>query len=279
MNQDRRKIIWLASYPKSGNTWMRAFLANYLLNRPEGQTLPLAELQAMTLGDSNAGEISRIAGCDFRELKPQPLYAARLQYLEEIADYPEPTFVKTHMPNAAMFGVPIIPGNLSRCAIYIARNPLDVVISYADHNGTSIEKTAEKMADPGSMLGGDDRQIAQFLGPWSMHVRSWQAVDAFPVVYLRYEDLLDDPERGFTQVIQTIGAPVDRARLRDAIEVSSFGKLQASEAAEGFTERRSHQDRFFRSGAKGQWKEGLPTEIADRITADHREVMQDLGYL
>jgi hypothetical protein len=175
--------------------------------------------------------------------------------------------------------VPIIPGALTRCAIYIARNPLDVVISYADHNGSGIDLAARRLAERGHMVGGNEKQIKQFLGHWSMHIRSWQAASGFPVLYLRYEDLLDDPERSFARVIQTIGAPLDKERLRDSIEVTSLGKLQEREEADGFKERRPNQERFFRSGKKGQWREILPKAIADQVTADHSEVMRELGYL
>ena len=273
------KIMWVASYPKSGNTWMRAFLANYLISRPPGTTLPLAELQNMTMSDAGAIAIGKFTERDHLELSAHDLFATRLRYLEEIASRLTPTFVKTHMPNATMFEVPILPPELSRCAVYIVRNPLDVVISYSHHMTVDLEKAAEALAKPGNILGGNDKQIRQLVGNWSLHVRSWRSVDAVPVLQLRYEDMIDDPERCFTRVIESIGAPLDKARLHDAIEATSFDKLQAKEAAEGFNERAKKQERFFRAGKKNQWQDILPQPIIDKVISDHGEVMRELGYL
>lgn len=281
MKQGQRKIMWIASYPKSGNTWLRAFLANYLIQRQPGTPLPLTELQKMSIGDAGYEAIRKFAASDRDDLKVPEIFEARHRYMASIAAKPTPTFVKTHMPNAAMFGVPMIAGELSRCGIYVARNPLDVLISYADHMSVDLEKAASEMSDRNKVLGarGDERQIRQFLGDWSTHVRSWRAIDTFPVLVLRYEDMIDDPEGSFTQAIKTIGAPLDRGRLRDAINVTSFRTLQEREAVEGFAERVKNQERFFRSGTKDQWKQTLPQPIVDKVIADHGEVMRDLGYL
>jgi hypothetical protein len=279
MKMGSGKIMWVASYPKSGNTWMRAFLANYLINRPPGTPLPLTELQNMTMSDSGANAIGKFSERDHLELSAHDLFAARLRYLEEVAARPTPTFVKTHMPNATMFEVPILPPELSRCAVYLVRNPLDVVISYSHHMTMDLEKSAEAMAKPGNVIGGSEKQIRQFVGHWSLHVQSWRSVEAFPVLQLRYEDMIDDPERSFASVIESIGAPLDKARLQDAIEATSFEKLQAKEAAEGFNERGEKQERFFRAGKKNQWQDILPQPIVDKVMSDHGEVMRELGYL
>jgi len=280
MDQSKRKIMWVASFPKSGNTWTRAFLANYLINRPPGVTLPLGELQKMTLGDSGYKPISRHSTRPLEELAPKELYEARLRFLQEVASAPTPTFVKSHMPIADMFGVPMIPTELTRCAIYIVRNPLDVVISYSHHMNVDLERAAKGLANPNNTLGmKSNLQIRQFLGNWSMHVRSWQAAKDFPVVYMRYEEMLDDPVRSFGRMLEGVGAPVDQARLRDAVEVTNIRQLQKREEIDGFNERQGRETPFFRQGTKGQWREILPPHLIDKIKNDHGEVMRELGYL
>lgn len=274
-----RKIIWLASYPKSGNTWLRAFLANYLIRRPPGVALPLAELNKMTRGDADASAINRILGRDHLEADAAEVYAARQRMIERLAELPTPTLVKTHLPNSAMFGVPVIPPGLTRCAIYIVRNPLDLVISYADHMAMDLEAAARAIATPANSIGYNDLFIRQILGDWSMHVRSWQAARHFPVLFLRYEDILADPAGSFTRIIRHIGAPLNEAILRDTIAVTSFDSLRASEEAEGFAERLEWQEKFFRKGTKDQWQDALPPAIADKIRADHGQVMRQFGYL
>ena len=142
MDAGRKKLIWLASYPKSGNTWLRAFLANYLIRRPPGTPLPLAQLNRVTRGDADAPSVNRILGRDHRQATASEVYAARHRVLENYAAMPTPTLLKTHLPNGLMFGNPVIPPELTRCAIYVVRNPLDLVISYADHMGMDLETAA-----------------------------------------------------------------------------------------------------------------------------------------
>lgn len=273
------RLIWIASYPKSGNTWMRAFLANYLLDRGDGGAVPLLELVKVTAKDANVEGIGQFAERPLVELPPREVYLARQRYLESLAALPTPTLVKTHLPMGAMFDVPFIPGELTRCAIHIVRNPLDLVISYADHMGQSLEEAAEAIASHRTVLGFSDERIPQFLGNWSLHVRSWMEAEGFPLLRLRYEDILDDPVGSFTRALELIGAPVEQSRLERAVAASRFDKLRAQEAAEGFIERQDGQERFFRKGTKGHWRDELPPALAERIVAEHGEVMRALGYL
>lgn len=274
-----RNIIWIASYPKSGNTWLRAFLANYLLDRPDGEPLPLDQLSRMSHNDASSRAIGRIAGRDVTGLTPAGLWQARHAYLEEIANRPEPSFIKTHVARAEIGGIGLIPPDLTRSAVYIVRNPLDLAISFASHMSLSLEASAEALGDANQVLKMSDGQILQFIGDWSMHVRSWFSAEGFPVQVLRYEDMLDDPEKSFLSVLELIEAPVDRGRLLSAIDASSFRTLSGQEDRAGFDETIEGQDKFFARGTKGHWKDVLPPDIADRITARHSTVMKVLKYL
>lgn len=279
MSTDTKKIMWLASFPKSGNTWMRAFLANYLVEHDGDGPLPFKELVKISRGDSNIKDIARVSGSDPETLSLMETMRARAKYLAEVASRPTPTFLKTHSANIETDGLAIIPAELTKCAIYIVRNPLDMVLSYADHMNLSLEEAVKALADTRNRIGMNKKQVLQFMGHWSMHVRSWLGAEGFPAVILRYEDMLDDPEKSFTEVIKMIGAPLRPDKLAHAIEVTRFDSLSRLEKQDGFAERVDGQEKFFRKGTKGHWKDELPGEIVDQIIADHGKVMKFLKYI
>lgn len=273
----KRNLIWLASYPKSGNTWLRAFLTNYFIG---GEApIPLKDIGKLTESDCNAKRISEIAGQDHQGLDQATVYRARQTYLSGLALRSKPTLVKTHNARGDVSGIDVIPVNLSKAAIYLVRNPLDMLISYADHMGTSLEDAASNIANPRNIAPGSEKQTVHFLGSWSTHVHSWLGGEGIPTRILRYEDMLDRPEQSFLAALKTIGAPIDKTRLIRAIDASGFETLSRLETEQGFGERSAAQERFFRKGKKGQWKETLPGAIVDRIVADHGDVMRFLKYL
>ena len=279
MGLNRRKLVWLASYPKSGNTWLRIFLANYLLDNAMGGMHVFDKMKQLNLNDSSRKQIEELAERPLDELELGEVFKAREAYLLRLADQEKSTLIKTHQANAKFLGSAIIPPELTLCAIYVVRNPLDIVSSFADFMGMTVDDAAVRLNRNGYSMTLTERQTPQFLGTWSMHVRSWFASSDFPVQVLRYEDMLENPEQNFGSVIEAIRAPYDKNRLIRAIEASSFDKLVEQEDKAGFQERSEYQQRFFRSGKKDTWQERLPGPIVDKIREDHGEVMKFLKYL
>ena len=112
-----------------------------------------------------------------------------------------------------------------------------------------------------------------------MHVRSWTH-RAHPGLHvIRYEDLLDDPSKAFGGVARFLGLSPPPERLAKAIEFSSFGVLRAQEESVGFRERAEKQERFFREGKAGQWREVLTEAQVRRIVSRHRDQMARFGYV
>jgi len=282
----RKNIVWLASYPKSGNTWTRIFLANYLFNRTT--PMPINQVHRMGMGDSiekmyrmvAARSSSGFAGGNFDIADYRRTLSLRGKVLEGIVNNDaDVNFVKTHNHRAKAFGVELITPGLTRSAIYILRNPLDMVLSYARQYGHTQEFAAAAIGRPDNSITGANGTVAQFLGAWSDHVLSWTRCRAFPVLALRYEDMQADPDAAFTRVLEHIGVPPDPERVARAVQFSSFGELRKQEEATGFVERSPNSDRFFHSGGSGQWREELVPEAVERISADHAAVMREYGYL
>lgn len=273
-----RNIVWLASYPKSGNTWLRVFLANYFFNTD--RPIPINQLHRVALGDAHAGPYRIVAKGPIDPTDEARMLALRPAVLKAIAaNKADINLVKTHNQHTRVDGVQMFPASLTRLAVYIVRNPLDLVLSYADHYGLPVATAAEAISSPSNKVVAGAGNVAQYLGNWSDHVSTWTRTRDFPVLTLRYEDAKDDPKAPFLKMLRRMGVPVDDARLERAIRFSSFGELRKQEDQTGFVERSHHAERFFRSGESGKWRTELPEEVVERICARHGRVMKRFGYL
>ncbi|SEK30239.1 Sulfotransferase domain-containing protein [Roseovarius azorensis] len=274
----KRSIIWLASYPKSGNTWTRLFLANYLMNADK--PVPINQAHKFAMGDAIVKIYNRVAG---RAIDPHDLSLA-LRLREGVlrgivANNADVNFVKTHNARVAPEGVTLIPDRYTRSAIYIIRNPLDMVLSYARHYGITHEDAAQKICHPDNGNLPTETTVAQYLSSWDNHVKTWMTYAPWKRLIVRYEDLLDDPQTHFARVLDLVGVPLDSERLDRAIRFSSFDELSKQEETQGFIERPEQSEKFFRKGQKDQWKTDLDPVLADMIRDKMGETMKRYGYL
>ena len=248
-----KSLMWLASYPKSGNTWMRAFLANYIFNldRP----VPVNQLSKLGIGDANTLAHRRVAGGRFDATNPRETVRIRRKMLDTIdGNGADLNLIKTHNQNTKAFGTDLVPRHQTKGAIYIVRDPRDMAISYASHHGMTLDETVHRLGHPENATAGNDYNVHQFLGTWSDHVRSWSRARGFPVRTVRYEDMLTDAERVFGEIVDFLKLGRDPARLKKAVDFSSFDTLKAQEKKTGFVENSDKQAAFFRSGTAGQWR-------------------------
>lgn len=272
-------IIWLSSYPKSGNTWLRAFLHN-LLRNPD-KPMPINELDKFCLGDSQASWYLHVSGGRSPAEMTKPEVAEmRLRVHQAFTQaFPDSVFAKTHNILAETFGLPLINMECTAGAIYVVRNPLDVVISLADHFGLTLDEAVTFMADPQAGTENDEINAFEFYGTWSQHVASWTRDGNQGMIWLRYEDMLNKPRQTFSRLADYLGLKPSRDRLDRAIRFSSFKVLSNQEARSGFRERSRHAERFFRVGKSGQWRRTLTAAQIDAIVAAHGEQMDRFGYL
>lgn len=272
--------IWLASYPKSGNTWVRAMLAS-LTSEDEDVELDLDELGGGPIASAR-GHIERRLGFASSDLTQdeiellRPLCDAALDLeLEEVR------FRKIHDALWSRAGAPIVPPDRSRAAIYVVRDPRDVAVSYAHHAGASHEWAVAALSDPTTAMIAGDRlanQVRQHLGTWGEHVSGWLDHDLFPVLVVRYEDIAADPISELRRLARFAGLDPPAQRLRQAVRSASFDVLRAREERFGFHERPRPDLPFFRSGRAGGWRDELLPELAAQVERDHGEVMRRLRY-
>jgi hypothetical protein len=282
-NQEAPKgIVWIASYPKSGNTWTRAFLHN-LIKIIGGETEGEQDINRM--GEYSTWDISldlyqELLGKDPREVDRAEIAAVRPRVQEKIAEMTDGlSFVKTH--NALMMdrGVPTINSAVTSGAIYIVRNPLDVAISYSHHMGQSIDHAIEFMERKGLETTVSEKSVYEVYGSWSEHVHSWTRKPNRAVYVMRYEDMIANPLAIFGALARHLLMLPNDEQLSKAIDLSSFERLQKQEIDEGFRERPKISKQFFREGKPDQWQQILTRSQIQRIVNAHQVQMRRFGYL
>jgi hypothetical protein len=282
VNHGGGSIVWLASYPSSGNTWMRVFLSNLICDA--GEPADINHL-AVTVHAASRGRFDTHAGVRASELTDDEIDELRPAVYESMArEEPGPWFIKIHDAYAhTPSGRPLISQPATRGAIYVIRNPLDVAVSYAHHQNVSLDACIRIMADETHALGsganGIRSQLKQRVGSWSTHVHSWVDADALRLHVVRYEDLKRDPVRAFGAVADFARLAWTPHQLERAIAFSDFRELRRQEDLAGFSAGSPHADRFFRRGETAVWRTELTDSQARRIIEQHHGLMRRFGYL
>ncbi len=273
------KLVWIASYPKSGSTWLRAFLHNYI-RQPE-TPYDINRLTDLSTGESGASlyraqdgrPASRYTVAEVQRMRPAVHRAL-------MGLHPDLVFVKTHNASLVVAGVPLVTPEVTAGAIYLVRDPRDVAVSYSHHLGLGLDETIGRMADPMAATGGGDDKVFEQVSSWSVHVHHWTRTASARRLVLRYEDLSAEPEVWFGAVIRWLGEEPPAARLARAVVFSGFEALRGQERAGGFVEQpRQSRGAFFREGRVGGWRAVLSAAQAARIERDHAAVMRRFGYL
>jgi len=272
-------ILWLASYPKSGNTWLRAFLANY--TQGSGKPFDINQLPTVSYSDSRTTYFEVAAGCPLGDLTFEAIHHLRPTVQRILAQTrADRVWVKTHSAVAVLNGVPTIAPELTSAAIYMVRNPLDVVVSFAHHYGLSMDRAVRAIGFRELKTSPQNGTVAELLSDWSSHAKSWLTATNYRVHVVRYEDMVSRPLKTFGAIVHWAGLPLDRDRLRRAIRRSDFKVLAAQEHQAGFVEAsRNNEGRFFRRGTVGAWRDELTDELAQTVVSQHREMMARFGYV
>jgi aryl sulfotransferase len=288
------RTLWLASYPKSGNTWFRMLVANLsakdmpvdINDLPErgGITSARAPFDHLTLIDSGLLTHDEI-DC----LRPR-VYEALARDAEDDEydtrpEAPAVRFVKvhdayTHTPN----GEPLLAGRAGADGtILIERDPRDVAPSLANHNRTDIERAIGLMNDlQGGRSASPGRlhdQFRQLLPSWSGHVASWLDQTDLAVHLIRYEDMLANTRGTFGRALEFAGVAANDDQVRRAVAFAAFAELRRQEEERGFRETpQPPGGLFFRRGEVGAWRDELTADQIARIEAAHAPMMRRLGY-
>lgn len=274
-------LVLLASYPKSGNTWLRAFLGSLARG---GRTPDInTDLTADSLtwrsqcDDCIALESSDLTAAEIANVRP---------YVSRRAAQMSHGMLKVHDANLVPPGgrePPYPPDSIDR-VIYIVRDPRDVALSAVPHYAKPIEAVIADMGNSsfgiGYSLFGLSTNVPQYVSSWSRHVESWVDAPDLRVHIVRYEDMTCEPEKTFSGAAKFLGLDHSPEDISCAARAVGFEKLAEQESRTSFREISPIAGApFFRRGKAGGWRDELPSALADQIVHDHERVMRRFGYL
>lgn len=276
---DYRQIVWLASYPKSGNTWVRLFLDAYLLGDVDINNI------LCTVTDDRADrcqvEENNVSAMpiDVQQLA-RPFGLLRLVNAYNLhGEVSVPLLVKTHSAHMLANGIELLPMSLTKSVIYIVRDPRDVCVSFAKHMGVDINTAIEYMTDRYRTLTSSQDRMADFLSSWDAHVGSFLNADTHNVSIFKYEEMRSNPVQNFSRILEHIGIKPNPMKVEKALETVNLSKMREREKEEGFRESSPHaKNSFFGPGKVGGWKESLTDTQRYRIERKFVRMIKRLGY-
>jgi len=272
-------ITWLASYPKSGSTWVRILIDAY---RTNGH-VDINDLQT-GYGDSSAAYTRIVSAIPLQNLTIYGQWLLRpAALLAAMSCLQAPRILKTHYANVIAEGMPaFIPRQLTQRAIYVFRDPRSIITSLAAWYDTDNAEAVKVLGSENFNIKAqtDGLTTTQHINSWSRHVRSWMNTKAFPVLLVSYEDMLEDTDRELERIVRFLGMDYDEMRVRRAVKAAELSKLRKAEINTGFREFREQrqQKQFFGKGGT-RWQDEVEPELIAQVEADHREMMLEFNYL
>ena len=276
-------IIWLASYPKSGNTWMWFFIKSYFnppkkkfsLNHDKDDPYLLE-----TFPTERRFDELNINYQDFFDISKNWINLQSLINLNNKTNY-----LKTHNAMCTINNNKFTDINNTIGAIHIVRDPRDVLVSYSSYKSENIDKTLE------ILLSNDSYEYSKFndkfykrslMGSWSSHYNSWKNYKSKETLLVKYEDMVNKSNSTFLKVLNYLKKitkiEINHNKLNRAIDETSFENLKNLEIKEGFKVNPSKKP-FFRKGKVGDWKEKLNKDQTQKIEKAFKAEMIELGYL
>ena len=278
----KRNIIWLVSYPKSGNTWLRILLTNYLSDND----MPADINNLITSGiASNRNIFEEATGLNSADISLEEIEKLRPDvYRYYSGSFDENIYIKVHDANTCTGNnEKIFPPEITRAVIYLVRNPLDVAVSFKFHSNSSFDKTTRFICNQNASFCSGSKlfnlQLEQKLLSWNNHVKSWLNDNSYKILPVRYEDLLKNTGKEFEKIIDFLDLPVDNLIINRAVNYSNFETLKKTEKENGFSEKPVNADAFFRKGIENDWVNYLTEKQVLRIRQVNREMMERFGYI
>ncbi len=268
-------IVWLASYPKSGNTFVRSMLASYFFSKDGNYDFD----QIKNIKQFPHGGLFQKLGIDINNQKDVVENYIKVQ--EIINKKNSIQFFKTH----SFFFEQFTDLKNTLGVIYIVRDPRNVVSSLSNFLNTSIDNSLKYMTE-----GKGDG--LSWIENWSINYNSWKYFQKHEkYLLIKYEDLIKKPDQTLLEILKFLfklqnktKVVIDENKFKNTIESTSFNNLQNLEQKKGFPE--AHKDQktgkiipFFNKGSKRDWTKSLDKKIIYQIEKKFKREMQELGYL
>tara|TARA_B100000900_G_scaffold295053_1_gene253746 strand:- start:806 stop:1609 length:804 start_codon:yes stop_codon:yes gene_type:complete len=266
-------IIWISSYPKSGNTWVRLFLESYFSkiknNFRFGGFPELEDFERLNINYTKFNEIIK----NWKTLQEIRNLDARINVL------------KTHNALCTIGNYTFTDKSNTLGAIYLVRDPRDIVISYASHLGLSYDEVIKTMLN--SHASGikrfKNKEInIEIMGNWADNYNSWKNYKGRNFLIVKYEDLVMKKNAEFLKIMNYLKSltnfELNIDQMNKSIEENSFEKLKKKEELQGFDQATGNGP-FFRKGIIGDWRKKLSNEQVEKIEKSFFKEMKELKYL
>ena len=276
-------IIWIASYPKSGNTYLRSFISSYYFSK-KGKfdfDLLLNILQFPSTKFTKKNLYSNL------EASQNWIYNQNQFFGGEKIN-----FVKTHNSLCEFKGNKFTTNDQTLGAIYIVRDPRNVITSLSNHNQLNFDQALEFMTNSKKYLINkkniNNFANFTFLSSWSEHYKSWKNNKQFKNFFLKYEDLEKNPIETFKEIILFINKilkkdnVIDMDKVKKIVESISFDKLKKEEQESGFpeavTDKNKKKINFFYLGKKNKWDKILTNHQINLLNRKFKDDLINLKY-
>tara|TARA_S200000501_G_C20765020_1_gene717888 strand:- start:111 stop:929 length:819 start_codon:yes stop_codon:yes gene_type:complete len=271
-------ILWLASYPKSGNTFLRALLSNYLINDNKDVFTKMKGIQSFPKKKSFEG----IVDDDLIKKDKMQIFKYFLSAQKKINKNNKLFFVKTHNFFGSINGYEFTNEENTIGAIHIVRDPRAVAVSYAYHADVPFEKSVDLLLAE-RRFGLNDGGYLEARMSWKIHLQSWLRCP-FPKLLIKYEDLNNDTYNTFKRILifinQFLGdkIKIQDDKINETIEICSFKNLSKLENELGFEDKAKNK-KFFRKGENKEWENVLAPELIKKIENNFLDELKKLKYI
>ena len=283
-------FVWLASYPKSGNTLVRSLLASYFFSKDGIFNFDLIK----NIKQFPHAGLFESLGLDIKNEKE--LIKNYIKVQESFNQKNSTQFLKTHSYLFNVEGNGFTDLNNTLGAIYIVRDPRNIVTSLANFLDISITKATDHLIQSpyiGGISNSNKREdiMKTYTGTWSGNFNSWKSFKSNrKYLLIKYEDLISNKEENLKKILKfiyklkNINFEIDETKIKNVIQSTNFDNMKDLEKEKGFEEARINIETkekipFFNLGPKNEWKKLLDLEIIKKIEKAFKKEMKELEYL